>query len=72
MARIGDYLNKTQTFGDEVREILKEDQKVNDIPIYFKIFFREICKRNKTNIITLNYYRDGGVYVLLSENRKDE
>lgn len=70
MAQIGDCLNKPQTFGDEVREILKEDQKVNDIPIYFKIFFREICKRNKTNIITLNYYRDGGVYVLLGENRR--
>lgn len=54
--------------GDELRE----NQKVNDIPIYFKIFFREICKRNKTNITTLNYYRDGGVYVLLGENRMDE
>lgn len=42
----------------------------SNIPIYFKIFFREICKRNKTNIITLNYYHDGGVYVLLGENRR--
>lgn len=54
--------------GDELRE----NQKVNDIPIYFKIFFREICKRNKTNVIALNYYHNGGVYVLLGENRVDE
>lgn len=61
-------VNTTRAFDNELRE----NQKANDIPIYFKIFFREICKRNKTNIITLNYYRDGGVYILLGENRMDE
>lgn len=68
MARIVDCLNKTQTFGDELRE----DQEGNDILIYHKIFFKEIYKRNITNIITLNYYHDGGIYVLLGTNRSDE
>lgn len=68
MAQIGDLLNKNQTSGDKLRE----NQKESDIPIYFKTFFREIYKRNKTNVIALNYYRDGGVYVLLGENRMDE
>lgn len=54
--------------GDELRE----NQKGNDVPIYLKTFFREIYKCNKTNIIALNYYRNGGVYVLLGENRMDE
>lgn len=43
---------------------------IGNIPVYRKILFKEIYKRNKTNIITLNYYRDGGVYVLLGENRR--
>ena len=47
--------------GDELRE----NQKRDGIPIYLKIFFREIYKRDITNVITLNYCRDGGVYVLL-------
>ena len=47
--------------GDELRE----NQKENDIPVYLKMFFKEICKRNITNIRTLNCYHDGGVYVLL-------
>lgn len=43
-----------------------------NIPLYYKRFFKEICKRNITNIIVLNYYRDGGVYVLLgSKNRRE-
>lgn len=51
MARISDYPNKTK--------------EKNDIPLYYKIFFKEIYKRNITNVITLNHYRNGGVYVLL-------
>lgn len=54
-------------FGDGLRE----NQKRNDVPIYLKIFFREIYKCNKTNIIALNYYHNGGVYVLLGNNRKE-
>lgn len=46
------------------------DTSVN-IPLYQKRFFREICKRNITNIITLNYYHDGGIYVLLGISRKE-
>ena len=42
-----------------------------NIPIYLKIFFKEIYKRNIINIITLNYYHDGGVYVLLDNSRKE-
>lgn len=53
--------------GDELRE----NQKENDIPVYLKTFFKEIYKRNKTKTITLNYYHDGGVYVLLGNNRKE-
>ena len=51
MARIGDEL--------------RENQKGSDIPVYRKMFFKEIYKRNITNIITLNYYHNGGVYALL-------
>lgn len=47
--------------GDELRE----NQKENDIPVYLNMFFKEIYKRNITNIRTLNRYHDGGVYVLL-------
>lgn len=54
--------------GDELRE----NQKENDIPVYLKMFFKEIYKRNITNIRTLNYYRNGGVYVLLGTSRSDE
>ena len=50
--------------GDELRE----NQKRNDVPIYLKILFKEIYKRNITNVIILNYYHNGGVYVLLGEN----
>lgn len=53
---------------DKLREITKE----NDIPVYLKMFFKEIYKCNITNIRTLNYYRDGGVYVLLGTSRSDE
>lgn len=42
-----------------------------NIPLYHKIFFREICKRNITNIITLNHYYNGGVCVLLGISRKE-
>lgn len=42
-----------------------------NIPLYQKIFFREICKRNITNIITLNHYYNGGVCVLLGISRKE-
>lgn len=57
MARIGDKL--------------RENQKGNDIPVYLKTLFKEMYKRNITNIITLNRYRDGGIYVLLGNNRKE-
>lgn len=57
MARIGDKL--------------RENQKENDIPVYLKMFFKEIYKRNKTKTITLNYYHNGGVYVLLGNSRKE-
>lgn len=53
--------------GDELRE----NQKENDIPVYLKTFFKEIYKRNITNIITLNYYHNSGIYVLLGNNRKE-
>ena len=53
--------------GDELRE----NQKENDIPVYLKTFFKEIYKRNIKNVITLNYYHDGGVYVLLGNSRKE-
>ena len=53
--------------GDELRE----NQKENDIPVYLKTFFKEIYKRNITNVITLNYYHDGGIYVLLGNSRKE-
>ena len=56
----------------KISDKLRENQKENDIPIYLKTFFKEIYKRNITNIRTLNYYHDGGVYVLLGENRMDE
>lgn len=42
----------------------------SNIPVYRKILFKEIYKRNITNVITLNYYHNGGVYVLLGENRR--
>lgn len=58
MARIGDKL--------------RENQKENDIPVYLKMFFKEIYKRNKTNVIILNYCHDGGVYVLLGSNGGDK
>ena len=57
MARIGDKL--------------RENQKGNNIPVYLKMFFKEIYKRNITNIRTLNYYHDSGVYVLLGNSRKE-
>ena len=53
--------------GDELRE----NQKENDIPVYLKTFFKEIYKRNIKNVITLNYYHDGGIYVLLGNSRKE-
>lgn len=43
----------------------------SNIPVYRKILFKEIYKRNITNVITLNYYHNGGVYVLLGSNRKE-
>lgn len=49
----------------KIGDKLRENQKENDIPIYLKMFFKEIYKRNITNTRTLNYYHDGGVYVLL-------
>ena len=57
----------------KIGDKLRENQKGNDIPIYRKILFKEIYKRNITNVITLNYYHNGGVYVLLgSKNRSGE
>lgn len=44
---------------------------IGNIPVYLKTFFKEIYKRNITNIITLNYYHNGGIYVLLGNNRKE-
>ena len=55
----------------KIGDKLRENQKENDIPVYLKMFFKEIYKRNITNVITLNYYHDGGVYVLLGTNRKE-
>lgn len=52
--------------GDELRK----NQKENDIPVYLKMFFEEIYKCNITNIRTLNYCRDGGVYVLLNSRKE--
>ena len=43
----------------------------SNIPVYRKILFKEIYKRNITNVITLNYYHNGGIYVLLGNNRKE-
>lgn len=54
---IGDYPNKTKD--------------KNDIPVYLKTFFKEIYKRNIKDVITLNYYHDVGIYVLLGNNRKE-
>ena len=56
----------------KIGDKLRENQKENDIPIYLKMFFKEIYKRNITNTRTLNYYHDGGVYVLLGTSRSDE
>ena len=53
---IGDYPNKTK--------------EKNDIPVYLKTFFKEMYKRNKMNVMVLDYY-DGGIYVLLGNNRKE-
>ena len=55
----------------KIGDKLRENQKENDIPVYLKMFFKEIYKRNITNVITLNYYHDGGVYVLLGTNIKE-
>ena len=55
----------------KIGDKLRENQKENDIPVYLKMFFKEIYKRNITNVITLNYYRDGRVYVLLDNSRKE-
>ena len=55
----------------QIGDKLRENQKGNNIPIYLKMFFKEIYKRNKTKTITLNYYRNGGVYVLLGNSRKE-
>lgn len=55
----------------KIGDKLRENQKENDIPVYLKMFFKEIYKRNITNIRTLNYYHDSGVYVLLGNNRKE-
>lgn len=52
--------------GDELRE----NQEENDIPVYLKMFFKEIYKRNIKNVITLNYYHDGGIYVLLNSRKE--
>lgn len=56
----------------KIDDELRENQKENDIPVYLKTFFKEIYKRNKTKTITLNYYRNGGVYVLLGSNGGDK
>ena len=45
----------------------ENDISVN-MPLYQKRFFKEIYKRNITNIIALNYYRDGRVHILLGNN----
>lgn len=55
----------------KIGDKLRENQKENDIPVYLKTFFKEIYKRNITNVITLNYYHDGGIYVLLGNSRKE-
>ena len=52
----------------KIDDELRENQKGNDIPVYLKMFFKEIYKRNITNIRILNYYHDGGIYVLLGSN----
>ena len=45
--------------GDELRE----NQKENDIPVYLKMFFKEIYKRNKMNVMVLDYYDGSSAYV---------
>ena len=56
----------------KIGDKLRENQKENDIPVYLKMFFKEIYKRNITNVITLNYYHDGGVCVVLGSNGGDK
>lgn len=56
----------------QIGDKLRENQKENDIPVYLKTFFKDIYKRNITNVVTLNYCHVGGIYVLLGENRMDE
>ena len=56
----------------QIGDKLRENQKENNIPVYLKIFFKEIYKHNITNIGTLNRYHDGGIYVLLGTSRSDE
>ena len=46
---IGDYPNKTK--------------EKNDIPVYLKTFFKEMYKRNKMNVMVLDYYDGSSAYV---------
>lgn len=48
---------------DELNEIIKENDIGVNNPVYLKMFFREICERNKMNVMVLDYYDGSSAYV---------
>lgn len=58
--------NGNTTYGisyAELNEIIEENDIGVNNPVYLRKFFREICERNKMNVIVLDYYDGGGAYV---------
>ena len=48
---------------DELNEIIEENDIGVNNPAYLKMFFREICERNKMNVMVLDYYDGSSAYV---------
>lgn len=48
---------------DELNEIIEENDIGVNNPVYLKMFFREICERNKMNVMVLDYYDGSSAYV---------
>ena len=48
---------------DELNEIIEENDIGVNNPAYHKMFFREICERNKMNVMVLDYYDGSSAYV---------
>lgn len=48
---------------DELNEIIEENDIGVNNPAYLKMFFREICERNKMNVMVLDDYDGSSAYV---------